>query len=100
MTVRYEWDVEECAAKDSEDYEEGEIMEHWFQESYAGVVKQLTEAPAEGFRWDSVLVCDDGESRSWAYMVDGKLPTHFEDAYQHPTRKVPQRFHDEVAKAS
>ena len=100
MAVHYEWDVEQCNAIETEILEEGEIIEHWFQESY----RELSEFMAAvvfdpAIDWQTVLVRNDDNGRSWAYMEDGKLPEFFEDAYQHRVAKVPKRFHAEILKA-
>jgi len=97
--VRYEWDVEECNAVETTDLDEGEVIDHRHCETYTEVKRVLAETPPPGSVWSACLVRDDDNGRSWAYMEDGKLPEYFEDAYQHPTAKVPQRFHAEVLKA-
>ena len=101
VTVWYEWDVEEVADGDSEGLEDGEVIEHWFQESYADCFAQITKTPMMGAKWQTVLVCNTDDSRSWAYMQDnGLLEEFFEDAYERRTRRVPKRFHNEVFKAA
>ena len=45
-----------------------------------------------------VLVYRSYHESGWAYMTDGVLPAHFSDT-EVPIRKVPQKYHDEVAKA-
>lgn len=52
----------------------------------------------EGMTSRIVLVRDDDKGRSWAYLEDGELPSHFEDAYGVKVAKVPGRFHEEVSK--
>jgi hypothetical protein len=99
MSAIYEWDVEEVTSEETEDHEQGEVIEHWFQESYSDCVKQSSKPCHPGTEWVTVLVCDTNDSRSWAYLnEDSTLPEYFEDAYQHRTRKVPKRFHNEVLK--
>lgn len=95
MAVAYEWDVERV-----ETYEDGEndIHDHFHQSTYADCVKQAKEPLDLGEHWDIVLVCDDDSGRSWAYLANGALPEYFEDAGGSKTRKVPQRFHDEVSR--
>jgi len=100
MAVRYEWDVEETAAADTDDHEEGECFDHRFCESYKEVLAVAATTPPEGTAWRPVLVRDDDAGRSWAYMENGKLPSHFEDAYGTPVAKVPKRFVDEVARCA
>lgn len=96
-SVFYEWDVEEVTDCETPENEEGEVMEHWHQESYADCLDHVARGVNAGMRYEVVLVCNDPECRSWAYMDGNKLPEYFEDAYQHSTRRVPQRFHKEVA---
>jgi hypothetical protein len=100
MTVVYEWDVETVTAVESEDHEEGEVMEHNHCRSYAeAVADSLKYPPPEGCRYDIVLVRDDDDGRSWAYMMnDGNLPEFFYDAVQFPVARVPQKFVKEVLK--
>lgn len=97
MAIFYEWDVELV-----EEYEDGDndIHDHFHQLTFADCLKQAAQEPQAGCRWDVVLVCNDNQGRSWAYLEGGKLPEHFMDAYDTPTRKVPQRFHNEVARAA
>jgi hypothetical protein len=99
MTVVYEWDRETVADGDSEDYEDGEIIDHCHAASYAEVLADSKEQPPEGCRFEIVLVRDDDNGRSWAYVEDGKLPEFCKDAYDCNAGKVPKRFHDEVARA-
>lgn len=99
MAVRYEWDVEVQTAAASDDYEEGEVIDHLFCKSFIGAMTTAAIDAGEDLKHVIVLVRDDDNQRSWAYLEDGKLPTHFEDAYQNQHGKVPQRFHAEVAAA-
>jgi hypothetical protein len=105
----YEWDVEEVVEYgDDED-----IIDHTFVDTAADAFRAMSSATRgekDGqpvtFLSRMVLVCnildDDGDllERGWAYVEeDGTLPPHFEDAYLVEIRKVPQRFHDELAVA-
>lgn len=99
MAVHYEWDVEEQTAHESEGFEEGEVLEHWHSDTYAEAKKNAAREPDPGTVHKIVLVRDDDEGRSWAYMENGKLPEYFEDAYGQPHAKVPKRFHAEVGAA-
>jgi hypothetical protein len=99
MTVVYEWDVEEVTAVESDEHEEGEVLEHFHQTCYADALAFSRTQPAEGCKYELVLVRDDDNGRSWAYCnEDGTLPSHFEDAYNNETAKVPKRFVVEVAR--
>lgn len=92
MTVFYEWDCEHVTADEYED-----IQEHQHTETYAEAVRFAAE-PQEGCFTRVVLVRDDDDRRAWAYVEDGKLPEFFEDANGVEYRRVPKRFHAEVAK--
>jgi hypothetical protein len=94
----YEWDCELVQIHDAgTDHEDNDIVDHNHATTFKAV-KELSLTPApEGHEWHVVLVRTNDEGRSWAYLNDdGTLPEYFEDAYQHRTTKVPQRFHDEV----
>lgn len=85
-TVTYEWDIETSD-------EHGDIQEHDHRDTLAERPRPLTKNDA------LVLVCDDDNGRSWAYVKNGELPDHFSDAYDRPTRNVPKRFHAELEKS-
>ncbi len=94
----YEWDVEEV--RPDEEFGD-EVVEHYFQNSFADCLKKIKEPPVGGFRWDICIVLDTQSRRSWAYMdmKSRALPEFFEDANGDTTRKVPRRFHKEVEKS-
>lgn len=98
--VEYEWDVEEVTAVDSEQYEKGEVLDHWHWDTYSDCVKFVTRHKApEGMEYHICIVRDDDAGRSWAYLnADGTLPENFLDAFDRYAAKVPKRFHQEVAK--
>jgi hypothetical protein len=94
MSVDYEWQVELV-----ETYEDGDndVIDMSFYKSYAECVEHCAGNKVEApYHNDIVLVCDDDKGRSWAYLEDGKLPSHFADAYSNNTRKVPQKYHKEI----
>lgn len=94
MRVFYEWDVE------SVDTETGDVTDHNHFDSYAEAVEFADGEPDDGEEYKVVLVRDDDNGRSWAYVEDGKLPGHFEDAYCRNVAKVPQKFVREVERAA
>lgn len=96
--VDYEWVVELCTAVESEAHEENEVLDLSFCTSYKEALEDATLEPEEGFKNVIVLVRTDAKGRAWAYLEDGKLPTHFSDAYGCDVAKVPEKFHKEVAK--
>lgn len=96
MTVVYEWDVETVAAVESDDHEQDECVDHYHTESFAEAQRVAATQAPDGFRHQIVLVRDDDEGRSWAY-VNGKLPEFFTDADGHDTARVPKRFHAELS---
>lgn len=89
ISVLYEWDYE------TTDSESGDIIEHHHAEKLVHFRNSHKDD-------NLVLVCDiydeiDGlQDRFWAYVVNGKLPTHFSDSLGNLTRKVPVRFHTEL----
>lgn len=97
MAVQYEWDCETVADGDTTTFEDGEVIDHAHGTSYQAVLEWSKRYPAEaGFRHQIVLVRDDEDGRSWAYVEDGKLPEYFTDAEGADCAKVPQRFVREV----
>lgn len=79
--IYYEWDIETVD-------EHGDIIDHDF-----------IDAPRLPAKENERLVLvfnkgDDNEGlldRSWAYVIDGKLPEEFENG-----RRVPKRFHEQL----
>jgi hypothetical protein len=107
MSVFYEWDVEEVAVSlgkyERQDVEEGDIVEHWFQDNFADCLKHVATQKLEpGFKWEIVLVRNTDatnaeEPRTWAYLNDnGTLPEFFQGSGGDDQTRVPQRFHKEV----
>ena len=99
MTISYEWDCE----LHRELHTAGEPSELQMPFSYTTDyrrVKEFIEAtiPDKDCEFVAVLVRTDDDNRAWAYVEDGKLPEFFLDAYNSEYRKVPKKFHDEVAK--
>lgn len=104
MTVSYEWDVETVTDAETEEHEEGEVLDHHHFDTYAEAAQFAAGEPDEGTRYVIVLVRDnDGTGaltrRAWAYMEDGKLPDYFVCANGDDVAKVPQKYHNEVARA-
>ena len=98
MAVTYEWDCETVADGDSAEYDDGEILDHVHDSRLREVRAWADRYPCEpGRRYALVLVRDDDEGRSWAYVTEGTLPDRFTDAYGADAATVPQRFHREAA---
>lgn len=97
MSVCYEWDCESVANGDSDDFENGEVLDHYHAETYAEVAQRALTVIEIQYRHEVVLVRDDDDGRSWAYVTDGKLPERFTDANGADGAKVPNKFHKEVA---
>ena len=98
MTIYYEWDVETTTAVESERYEKGEVLDHNHFDTYAEALAFSKTDCEEGCEYVIVLVRDDDflSPRAWAYMENGKLPTHFEDAHGRMRGNVPMKYHREV----
>lgn len=96
MAVSYEWDVEFVTSDEYQD-----IEHHWFCDSYAQALKVSKENAnfIPGCFTRIVLVRDDDDRRSWAYIDGDKLPEYAEDAYNVNWGKIPARFHSEVSRA-
>ncbi len=104
MPVFYEWDCEEVADGESEHYCDEDVIDHYHAETFQEVAGQAASKPPVGSKYRIVLVRDRLDKydslvcRSWAYLDGDKLPEYFEDAYNIQTAKVPQKFHNEVAR--
>jgi hypothetical protein len=99
MSVRYEWDVELVTAVETAEHEAGEVIDHNHVESAAAALAFAAGGAGEGFAYSIVLVRDDDNGRAWAYVEDGKLPTHFTDAHDNEVAVVPQRLRGEWERA-
>lgn len=99
MTVEYEWDVETVADGDSTNFEDGEVIEHYHCVTCAEALTRAAEPAEQGFRHEVVLVRDDDEGRSWAYVTQNELPRFFTDADGADSSVVPQRFHQALERA-
>lgn len=99
MAIFYEWLVEELVEVDGDIQD---VNHHSDARSMLVEVKGL-EAEAKpvsyGIVRDRFNAYGDLECRSWAYVVDGELPTHFEDAGGAEVAKVPAKFVREFSKA-
>ena len=85
MAVRYEWDIES--------WDDDEVVDHDHRDrlhDFGG--EKLTQAVAEDEGLRLVLVRDDDNGRSWAYVKDGELAPVFTDAFDRQVAKVPKRF--------
>lgn len=84
MTVHYEWDVEEVD-------EHGDIIQHWFQDSYIDCLKFVENNPDKNL--DIVLVKTTDEERGWFYLSEyDTLPRVFSDAYNKNLGNVPKKY--------
>lgn len=92
MTVVYEWDVEEFTDDEHED-----IVQHYFCTKFSEALAISQAKPEEGCRRRVVLVRDDDEERSWAYLRDdATMPEFFENADGVECTRVPKRFKAEA----
>jgi hypothetical protein len=89
MSVFYEWDVETVSVVDDL------VIDHDHRGNFKACKIEAAHCDP-GYKKVIVLVRDDDYSRSWAYIEDGKLPTHFRDAYGRVVARVPKRFMREV----
>jgi hypothetical protein len=100
-TVYYEWGLEERFKAASDDHEEDEIVDTHHRDTYRALMGDLARfgVDPEGDTYQAVVLIrnSDRQGRSWAYMEDGKLPSHFLDACDVEVCPVPQRFVIDVA---
>ena len=88
MTVVYEWDVEEFTDDEHED-----IVQHYFCTKFSEALAISQATPEDGCKRRVVLVRDDDEERSWAYLQDdATMPEFFESADGVEYVRVPKRF--------
>ena len=93
MTVFYEWDVETHADGNSPEHADGEVIDHHFCASFKEAILVASRPTPPNFRWAVVLVRDDDDRRSWAYLAaDSKLPSFFSDSGGVEYARVPKRF--------
>ena len=98
--VTYEWDCETVVAIEDEHNEEGEILDHAHGASFAEVHAWAESVvPPAGAYFKLVLVRDDDECRSWAYVENGMLDEFFYDTDGRKMARVPVRFVAEVKRA-
>lgn len=98
--VDYQWTVEFL-----DEFTEGEgtnieVVEIHHCDSYAECMGIVSDEHIYDYAW-IVLVVDEYEmngGRAWATCRDEKLPEFLTDAYKRKFRKVPKRFHQEVAR--
>ncbi len=90
----YKWDIETIATEETDEYYVGDIIDHDHMDE-----PRLPVGEGESL----VLVCDayylDGYStRAWAYVENRKLPEYFLDLRDAKKTKVPQKFHNQLAR--
>ena len=92
--VIYEWVIETV------DIESEDILSVDHANTYAEALVQSSDQPDEGCFYRIGLVRDDDDGRSWAYVEDGVLPSHFEDALNRRVAKVPQKLRKQFDKST
>jgi len=99
MAVVYEWDCETVADGDCDLHEDEEVIDHCHSASYQEALRDAAKPTEPGFKHLIVLVRDDGDRRSWAYMEGDRLPEFHIDGDGRNYKAVPKRFHQEVERA-
>lgn len=104
MQTVYEWDVETVTTIDTNEHEAEEVLEHRHCQTFSEALRESRMHAPEGCRFDIALVRDGTDGRTWAYPLDDDkgtymLPKYFANAFEGRSERVPQRYHDEVAKA-
>ena len=92
MTVYYEWSAELVDA-------DGDIGHAEYRATYKEIVPAAAGMEEAGHTVRIVLVRDDDNGKSWAYLgeeLPGKLPWYFTDAMCCDVAKVPARFHSQI----
>lgn len=98
--VHYEWVVELTTTEATDEHEADEVLDVHGCQGYLDASRLAATLTEPGLAGVIVLVRDDLAGRSWAYLEDGALPSHFSDAYGNEVSKVPARFVAEVARAA
>jgi hypothetical protein len=100
MIKKYEWVIEPLGSGD-----EIEDVDH--ADTYQEALDRYADDLEMGIHRFG-LVCDSGSrsaffdgtfERSWAYVENGVLPSHFSNASGESTYYVPQKYHRQVEKA-
>jgi len=96
MSAVYEWACEIVTDGETAEHEDNEVLGYIFTDTYAEAVKHCKRTAEAGTRHLVVLVQDDRDGRSWAYVEGSKISASFTDAYGHFVCAVPRRFVKEV----
>jgi len=88
--IHYEWDVEETNS-------DGDVIQHWFQNSYADCAKFVREkTPGHDCFFLIVLVKIKDGDYGWWYVGAGDVWDVFHDANGSEFGKVPEKYKKEV----
>lgn len=88
--IHYEWDVEEVNS-------DGDVIQHWFQSSYADCVKFICEnTPGQDCLFLIVLVKIKNGNYGWWYAGTIDEWNTFHDANACEFGKVPEKYKKEV----
>jgi hypothetical protein len=83
----YEWHAEIWEG----DGDDAEVIDRMTFDTYAAA-QQFSPDAKVALVFDRFDKANGGYQRFWAYVTDGKMPTHFTDAYDERGPKVPAQF--------
>lgn len=100
MRIAYHWVGMVTATKTAGNRCAGDSIRNEYHNSYTDCVASLrAHPPAPDEEAQIALLAIDDFGRSWAYVEDGRLHTHFRNTLQNPTSRVPEQFHVELRDA-
>lgn len=94
MTVEYEWVIESLEGPDTDDGVE--ILDVTHADTYAEALKFAAQ-----FKHSRIgLARDTDDDRAWAYVENGELASHCEDAFGRQVAPVPKRFRQQFERGA
>lgn len=103
--VGYEWLIEEVSDGDTDDHEDGEVLECYHEDTAVAMFKRMETAPPAGTRYAYGLVrniwshTEGVIDRAWCYVEDGELPAMFSDSGGADSARVPKKLRAEYEAA-
>ena len=103
--VGYEWLVEEVSDGDTDEHEDGEVLEVYHEDTAEQMFAHMKTPPPAGTRYEYGLsrnvwsITEGLIDRTWCYVEDGELPDMFSDSGGADVTPVPKRLRTEYLAA-